>query len=231
MRIRWLSKGFTLIELLIVVALVAVVAAIAVPNFTTGRTRAKVSGTKAIQQKLFVALEAFHADHQWYPMDGLDAGGYSNFALDGMFQARYTTPPWDYAANFGTMATSWPEWSDAWTINGHIELTTPVAYIAEIPEDSFSINAQDPFFPGQMIYCDWCDYMSAGINEGPIPNPRGSDGAFTIDGHIDPAWYLQSFGPDGYKNDDLWEQGVPAYTPYDPTNGACSYGDIFKAGP
>src|SRR6266545_3682317 len=51
--------GFTLIELLIVVAIIAVLAAIAVPNFLEAQTRAKVSRCKADLKTIATAFEAY----------------------------------------------------------------------------------------------------------------------------------------------------------------------------
>jgi len=65
------SNGFTLIELLIVVAIIAVLAAIAVPNFLEAQTRAKVSRTKADLRTLATALESYVVDQNSYPFDGL----------------------------------------------------------------------------------------------------------------------------------------------------------------
>lgn len=59
--------GFTLIELLIVVAIIAILAAIAVPNFLEAQTRSKVSRTKADMRSLATALEAYHVDNRRYP--------------------------------------------------------------------------------------------------------------------------------------------------------------------
>jgi type II secretion system protein G len=59
--------GFTLIELLIVVAIIAILAAIAVPNFLEAQVRAKVSRAKTEMRTLDVALTAYHVDHLEYP--------------------------------------------------------------------------------------------------------------------------------------------------------------------
>ena len=60
-------RGFTLIELLIVVAIIAILAAIAVPNFLEAQVRATISRTQADLRTLPVALEAYAIDHNDYP--------------------------------------------------------------------------------------------------------------------------------------------------------------------
>ena len=62
-------SGFTLIELLIVVAIIAILAAIAVPNFLEAQTRAKVSRVKADQRSLATAIESYSIDWNTYPPD------------------------------------------------------------------------------------------------------------------------------------------------------------------
>jgi general secretion pathway protein G len=61
------SSAFTLIELLIVVAIIAILAAIAVPNFLEAQTRSKVSRVKSDMRTLATAIEAYRIDHNLYP--------------------------------------------------------------------------------------------------------------------------------------------------------------------
>ncbi len=69
MRVRLECRAFTLIELLIVVAIIAILAAIAVPNFMEAQVRAKVSRAKADMRSLATALETYSVDYGHYPPD------------------------------------------------------------------------------------------------------------------------------------------------------------------
>jgi prepilin-type N-terminal cleavage/methylation domain-containing protein len=61
------TKGFTLIELLIVVAIIAILAAIAVPNFLEAQMRSKVSRVNTDQRSVVVAMESYRIDANRYP--------------------------------------------------------------------------------------------------------------------------------------------------------------------
>lgn len=62
-----MRRAFTLIELLIVVAIIAVLAAIAVPNFMEASVRAKISKSKNDMRVIALGLEAYHVDNNRYP--------------------------------------------------------------------------------------------------------------------------------------------------------------------
>lgn len=62
-----LKSGFTLIELLIVVAIIAILAAIAVPNFLEAQVRSKVSRVKSDMRSIATAVEAYMVDYNNYP--------------------------------------------------------------------------------------------------------------------------------------------------------------------
>jgi type IV pilus assembly protein PilA len=68
------AHGFTLIELLIVIVIIGILAAIAIPKFNTTKQRANKSAGVADLRNLATAQEAFYADSDRY-------GGISDTAL------------------------------------------------------------------------------------------------------------------------------------------------------
>jgi prepilin-type N-terminal cleavage/methylation domain-containing protein len=65
------AMAFTLIELLIVVAIIAILAAIAVPNFLEAQTRAKVTRAKADMRTVATGADAYSVDWGLYPPNNL----------------------------------------------------------------------------------------------------------------------------------------------------------------
>ncbi|HPK01464.1 MAG TPA: prepilin-type N-terminal cleavage/methylation domain-containing protein [Candidatus Sumerlaeota bacterium] len=115
---RFRRQGFTLIELLIVVAIIAILAAIAVPNFLEAQTRAKVSRVRSDQRTIGLGLESYFVDYSKYPNSSLFIGESNQ------------TVPWQIQPVF--------RWA---TVGGLIELTTPISYLTRYPPDVFDIKA------------------------------------------------------------------------------------------
>jgi prepilin-type N-terminal cleavage/methylation domain-containing protein len=61
------QRGFTLIELLIVVAIIAILAAILIPNFLRARAQSQVAATKGNLKNVATALESYSVDNAQYP--------------------------------------------------------------------------------------------------------------------------------------------------------------------
>ncbi|RJP34129.1 MAG: prepilin-type N-terminal cleavage/methylation domain-containing protein [Candidatus Omnitrophota bacterium] len=66
------GQSFTLIELLIVVAIIGILAAIAVPNFRNAHMRALVARVQADFRSLANAVESYKVDQGIFPFDGND---------------------------------------------------------------------------------------------------------------------------------------------------------------
>jgi len=63
------EKGFTLIELMIVIAIIGILAAIAIPQFSAYRTRSYNSASQADLRNAATAQEAYYVDNQAYVAD------------------------------------------------------------------------------------------------------------------------------------------------------------------
>lgn len=86
------EKGFTLIELLIVVAIIGIIAAIAVPNLLTAIQRSKRSRTAADLRAIGTALGSYNVDNNQFPTSAdapalftmlREQGHYSGSTADG----------------------------------------------------------------------------------------------------------------------------------------------------
>jgi general secretion pathway protein G len=61
------ERGFTLIEMMVVVAIIAILVAILVPNFIRARAQAQTAACEANLKEIATALELYQTDHEQYP--------------------------------------------------------------------------------------------------------------------------------------------------------------------
>ncbi|MDP8243032.1 MAG: prepilin-type N-terminal cleavage/methylation domain-containing protein [Candidatus Hinthialibacter antarcticus] len=81
---RRTKNAFTLIELLIVVAIIGILAAIAVPNFLNAQLRAKLARETSQMKTISDALEMYRMDNNSYPNDH-DLDNYAGGHEHGLF--------------------------------------------------------------------------------------------------------------------------------------------------
>ncbi|HKU66891.1 MAG TPA: prepilin-type N-terminal cleavage/methylation domain-containing protein [Candidatus Baltobacteraceae bacterium] len=113
------ERGFTLLEMMVVVAIIAILAAILIPNFTHARAQAATSACMANLKSVATAFELYYTDKQTYPagtnaaIDGAATGS------SGVLSGYLGQPPEDPAAGSGkyyTYTTSTSGGVDAYKI-------------------------------------------------------------------------------------------------------------------
>jgi type II secretion system protein G len=207
-------RAFTLIELLIVVAIIAILAAIAVPNFLEAQTRAKVSRMKADMRSLATAIESYRVDNNDYAIPADEEGA----------TIRFNAPPTEW---FETRVSPL--------------LTTPIAYMTARPLDIFAGEAAETplIHYSTRTYVLRTEGSAEEFDElvgdmlGRQKNVHyyllshgpDKDHDFAATGHVHGAGLADH--DDDHEDDH--EEGAP--TLYDPTNGTVSNGDVVYWGP
>jgi type IV pilus assembly protein PilA len=125
------GRGFTLIELMIVVAIIGILAAIAIPNFVKFQCRSKQSEAKSNLKAMYVAQESYRGEYDTYASIAAISEGNAPTASNDPGWApkgqkiRYTYTASAAAATFTGLASGNTDSvnGDAWQITQANDLT------------------------------------------------------------------------------------------------------------
>ena len=78
-------SGFTLIELMIVVAIIGILAAIAIPQYQNYVARSQVAEGLSMASSIKTAISAYYSTHGKYPSDNTALGIDSPFSIKGSY--------------------------------------------------------------------------------------------------------------------------------------------------
>ncbi|MGH2402935.1 MAG: type II secretion system protein [bacterium] len=96
------QRGFTLLEMLIVVAILAILFAILIPNFIRSRAASQLAACQLDLRNIAAALQLYSGEHETYPLAAdwetdLTAGGY----IRGMPRSPIDGAAYVYATDAG----------------------------------------------------------------------------------------------------------------------------------
>ena len=98
------NKGFTLIELLIVVVIIGILAAIAIPKFSATREKAYFAAMKSDLKNLASQQEIYYADHYAYSNSATNLSFTNSEGVNVAIAA--TTSGWDASATHSALGTA-----------------------------------------------------------------------------------------------------------------------------
>jgi general secretion pathway protein G len=144
------ETGFTLIELLIVVAIIGIIAAIAIPNLLNAIDRSKQKRTMADMRSIGTACEEYAIDNNFYPNTAgtraaLTSTSVVTLALqNGYIKIVPIADGWNWPIEYGT-----PTGGTGYTIVSPGKDGPPAAALQQIQTNNF--NCEIAFMQGQFI--------------------------------------------------------------------------------